>query len=336
MIDADSLVEAGQRHFGRFAATPRANPLDAYPRGRRAWAGFRTKEWAGFTLTHPELFGSMILQDAKYLASSEIYVYDRASGDLVQHAANALGGSLRIPARLAESALAFHSAGYRIAYNFEPGRVRVMVRIHADGETPGINANLTLDPAGASPPLVVSARLPGGRDASLYTNKIIYPAGGAIEVGGRRYEFDPARDFAILDEHKSRLPYRTEWTWGTFAMPLATGGYLGANLATRPQYPEEEEESCIWTPQAAEPLRDISFEPLDRGELAPWSVKSADGRVDLVFTPEGAKGVDHQLGLAEIVYQQRFGVYAGVIKADGADHRFENLHGVLEHMRARL
>ncbi|MDR2566562.1 MAG: DUF2804 domain-containing protein [Bifidobacteriaceae bacterium] len=332
MIDADSLVQDGQRHFGRFVATPAANPLDAYPRHRRAWADFRTKEWAGFTLTHPELFSSMILQDAKYLASSEIYVYDRASGELTQHAANAAGGSLRLPTRLADSTVALHAPGYRIAYNFEPERIRVMVRIRPDGDTAGVNANLTLDPAGASPPLAVSARLPGGRDASLYTNKVVYPASGAVEVGGRRYEFDPARDFAILDEHKSRLPYRTEWTWGTFATPAPGGGYLGANLAARPQFPDEDEESCIWTPAAAEPLRDVTFEPLGDGDLAPWSVKSADGRVDLVFTPEGAKGVDHQLGLAEIVYQQRYGAYAGKL----ADHRVEGVHGVLEHMRARL
>ncbi|MDR1443147.1 MAG: DUF2804 domain-containing protein [Bifidobacteriaceae bacterium] len=335
MINADSLVASGQRRFGRFTDTPLANPLDAYPPLARGWAGWRTKEWAGFTLTHPELFSSMILQDAKYLASSEIYVYDRASGDLAQHAANALGGSLHMPTRLLDSAVALHARGYRIAYNFEPGRIRLMVRIEPDGDTPGINANLTLDPAGASPPLVVSAHLPGGRNSNLYTNKIIYPAAGAIEVGGRRYQFNPARDFAILDEHKSRLPYRTEWTWGTFAMPVS-GGFLGANLAVRPQFPDQEEESCIWTPRAAEPLRDISFEPLGPQDLAPWAIRSTDGRVDLTFTPEGTKGVNHQLGLAAIVYQQRFGTYAGNIKADGSDHRFDGVHGVLEQMQARM
>ncbi|MDR1186955.1 MAG: DUF2804 domain-containing protein [Bifidobacteriaceae bacterium] len=335
MINADSLVESGRRHYGRFASTPLANPIEAYPRQWRAWADWRTKEWAGFTLTHPELFSSMILQDAKYLASSEIYVYDWASGDLAQHATNAAGGSLGLPQDLLHSTVAIHTSGYRIAYNFEPARVRVMVRIEPEDEVPGINANLTLDAAHASPPLVVSAKLPGGRHATMYTNKIIFPASGVIEVGGRRYEFDPSRDFAILDEHKSRLPYRTEWTWGTFAMPVP-GGFLGANLASRPQFPDQEEESCLWTPRAAEPLRDISFEPLGSSELAPWAIRSADGRVDVTFTPEGAKGVNHQLGLAAIVYQQRFGSYAGTIRADGADHEFEGVHGVLEHMNARM
>ncbi|MDR2378073.1 MAG: DUF2804 domain-containing protein, partial [Bifidobacteriaceae bacterium] len=156
MIDADSLVESGRRHFGRFIQTPLANPFDAYPRRRRAWARFRTKEWAGFTLTHPDLFSSMILQDAKYLASSEIYVYDRASGELAQHAANAAGGSLGLPPRLADAAVAIHSRGYRIAYDFEPDRIRLMVRIESNDRAPGINANLILDPAKASPPLAVS------------------------------------------------------------------------------------------------------------------------------------------------------------------------------------
>jgi hypothetical protein len=88
------------RHEGRFATRPTdVNPLDAYAGPRRAWRRLRLKEWVGFTLMHPDVYASMIIQDAHYLASSEIYVHDRAAGALHQRAANARGGSPGLPAR---------------------------------------------------------------------------------------------------------------------------------------------------------------------------------------------------------------------------------------------
>ena len=359
MIDSPKLVEDGRRLFGRFARTPIANlgderrhaswrdvptpawlaglvggPLalfaDEYP--VRAYQWFRTKEWVGFTLTHPELFGSMIIQDAKYLASSELYVYDRGSAELVQHAANRMGGSLRLPADLLHSACAFDAPGYRLGYAFDADEVVVAIDIDETPSTPGVHGRLDLDVRRASAPLAVSARLPGG---SLYTNKIVYPASGVITCGDRRYLFDPDRDFATLDEHKSHLPYRTSWTWGTFAMNVSDG-IVGANFATRPSVPGQEEESCVWAPAAAEPLSDVTFTPLRDGDDAPWQIRSADGRLDVVFTPEGSKRVDQNLVVARIDYVQRFGRYDGTLTAAGVAYPVQGVHGVCERMDARL
>ena len=51
----------------------------------------------------------------------------------------------------------------------------------------------------------------------LYTHKALFPVSGAYVVGDRSYIFDPARDLAIIDEHKSFFPYVTRWLWGTLA-----------------------------------------------------------------------------------------------------------------------
>jgi hypothetical protein len=332
MINSDSVVENGQRHWGRFLRTPsNANPTAAFAGPRRWFEDFRTKEWAGFTITHREFFSSMIIQDAKYLLSSEWYLYDAASGDLAQHAANAMAGSIRLPANIMASQVGFEARGYRLHYAFGPEQVVIDIDIAATDKAPAVKGRLTLDATRAAPPLVVSAKLPKG---SLYTNKIIFPASGALRVGEREYAFDPAVDFAILDEHKSHLPYRTTWTWGTFALPV-TGGYAGANFAVRPQLPDQPEESCLWTPQAAEPLADISFEHLGDDPLSEWAIESADGRLDVTFTPLGHKGVDQQLVLAEIHYSQMYGLYRGRLHGQRETWEFDDVHGVCEKMDMR-
>lgn len=332
MITADSVVERGVRHFGRFARTPRnANPAEEFRGPRRAFEDWRTKEWVGFTIAHAEMYSSTIVQDAKYLASGEMYVFDRATKSLSQWAGAMSPRRLALPRDILDSRVRFEDAkkGYRVGYDFGTDVIAIEIDIAAQATGPRITGRLELDPAGASAPLVVSSRLPAG--GRMYTNKIIYPASGSLRVGDREYVFDPARDTAILDEHKSHLPYRTTWVWGTFALPVE-GGYLGANFARRPHLAGEEEESAIWTPDGVEPLADITFEPLGAGQLGPWRIRSADGRLDVTFTPEGRKNVDVNFIVAALRYFQMYGVYTGTV--NGAD--IGAVRGVCEDFNARL
>jgi Protein of unknown function (DUF2804) len=335
MPDPNSLVENGVRRYGRFAERPvNVNPLDESGGLPRALRRLRLKEWAGFTLIHPDWYSSLIMQDTNYLASSEVYAYDRQRGTLHQHAANARGGSLALPAALLESRCAFKRRGYELEYGFSRSRGRHDIRfnIAATRKSPAFVGELELDADGASPPLSVSSRLPGGR---MYTHKVIFPAEGTLRVGDEKVTFDRARDLAILDEHKSFFPYKTSWLWGTFATH-ADAGLVGANFAARRETPGEQEESCIWTPGACEPLAEITFEHRAADPLAPWRVTSRDGRLDVTFEPDGRKQVRHQLGIFAIDYFQLFGRYRGTVHGAGRTYPIDDAHGVCESMRARL
>jgi hypothetical protein len=331
----ERLVEGGRRHEGRFDGRPsRVNPLDAYSGLRRSWRRLRLKEWVGWTLLHPGIYSSMIVQDAHYLASAEMYVYDRESKVLHQHAANASGGSPQLPATLYGGQCRFAKPGYGLQYTFsEPtGRHRVHIDIAATSTTPAFTGDLELDGSRASAPLSVSAALPGG---NMYTNKVIYPASGVLKVGHKEIVFDPTRDAAILDEHRSLLPYRAFWLWGTFAT-LTAAGSIGANFAHRLQEPGTPGESCLWTPHTVEPLSDVAFTPESDDPQAPWHIASADGRLEVTFEPEGRKAVKHQLGLFAIDYFQMFGRYKGVVRAVEGNHDLFGVHGVCERFQARL
>jgi len=338
MGDDSFLVKDGIRRYGRFAARPETvNPLDEFAGLTRALRRLRLKEWIGFTLIHQDWFSSLIMQDANYLASSEIYGYDRARDVLHQQAANAMGGSLRLPERLPGGHPRFARPGYELEYDFSADGKTLTLRldIAASANAPAFQGELTLHGDRASRPLSVSARIPGGK---LYTHKAVFPAEGVLRVAGEDIVFDPRRDLAILDEHKSFLPYRTAWLWGTFAFQAGDSGPAGANFIHRPASPAgQEDESCIWTPGACEPLSDVAFGQESQSPLSPWSVSSADGRLDVTFTPEGRKDVRHQLGLFAIDYFQLFGHYQGTLRGlDGTPYPVDAAHGVCESFRARL
>lgn len=294
----DTVVAGGTRTWGRLPERPLdVNPLDAYRGLSRRWHDFRLKEWVGFTLFHPELFSSMIIQDAKYLATSEFYVHDRATGMLDEHAANGRRDALALPSAglLFGGVCRFETPGFQLRYDFDADAGRHSIR-------------------------TAIAATPKARAIS-----------GELTVGERAYRFEAARDFAIIDEHRSQLPYGTAWTWGTFALRTEAGGIAGANFAARRQPAGSEEESCIWVPGVVRPLSDITFTPASADPLAPWRVTSADGRLDATFTPEGRKGVHQNFGLVAIDYFQLYGSYDGAV----AGIPVSGVHGVLEKMRMR-
>lgn len=326
----EKLVVNGYRRHGRFTTRPHdVDPLDESSSIPRALRRFRLKEWIGFTLFHPELSSSMILQEAHYLASSEIYVRDQLG--MVEHSRNVRGGSLNLPHVLFPSKPAIDVKGYRIAYDWADkpeGTHHIRVSVDVTPNQAAITMNLELDGASATAPLSVSSPLPGG---SMYTHKVAYPASGTVTVGERTYIFDPTRDLAVLDEHRTALPYRTTWLWGTFAT-ITPEGIVGANFAHRPIVLGTEEESCLWTPGACESLADITFARVANDPLTPWKISSDDGRLEVIFTPEDRKDVKHQLVLASIDYWQLVGTYSGTI----AGREVKNVRGVCESMRARL
>jgi len=336
----EELVTHGVRHWGRFDERPVAvNPLEEYLGVTRRAKRLRLKEWIGWTLMHPELSSSMILQDAHYLASSELYVRDAATGRLTEHARNAGGGSLRLPEMLYNSAPSIDKKGYRVAYEFGPkgGTHRIQAEVEGTEDQLPVTVDLVLDGSRASAALSVSQPLaPRG---AMYTHKIIFPTSGTITVGDHTYVFDGDRDLAILDEHKTFLPYRTTWLWGTFAQ-FTPAGIVGANFCQRPMQPGTEEESCLWVPTpagpVAAPLNDVVFTADSDDSLSPWKVRSGDGSLDLTFTPDGRKDVKHQLVLFAIDYWQLYGTYSGTVTAGGASHAVDAVRGVLENMNARL
>jgi len=326
----EPLVVNGYRRYGRFQSRPHdVDPLAESSKIPSALRRLRLKEWVGFTLFHPEISSSMILQEAHYLASSEIYVRDQYG--MVEHSRNIRGGSLNLPHVLFPSKPAINVKGYRIAYDWadQPDGIHhIRVTVEASPTQAAITMDLELNGAAASAPLSVSSPLPGG---SMYTHKVAYPASGTLTVGDRTYTFDPARDLALLDEHRTVLPYRTTWLWGTFA-EITPEGIIGANFAHRPIVLGTDEESCLWTPGACEPLADITFAPISNHLLAPWHISSTDGRLDVTFTPEDRKDVKHQLVLASIDYWQLVGTYTGTVSG----REVKNVRGVCESMRARL
>lgn len=327
------LVEDGVRRYGRFAQRVAVtNPVDAHRGWSRRWHQFRLKEWIGFALIHPEMSGAMIMQDVKYLGSSELFVRD-AAGVLVEKSTRFRGGSLDLPDDLLRGGRCrVAKRGYLLEYDFDADTVRIDCA--ADKRGPAITGALRLDVRGAAPPLSLSAKLTPTID--YYTFKQPFPVEGTVTVGDRTYEFDPARDFAILDEHRSQFPYATTWTWGTFAVRMP-GGVVGSNFVDRTELSDDDDESSNWVPGGVEPLAGVRFDFASGDQLSSVNVCDRDRRLEVTFTPAGRKAVKVNLVAAAIDYWQLAGTYRGTVTSlSGESFSFVDVPGVLERMKTRF
>lgn len=279
----------------------------------------------------------MIMQDVKYLASSELFVRDQATGVLVEKSARFRGASLGLPDDLLHGGhCRVKTRRYLLDYAFDAptGTITIRMDCAADRRGPAIAGALTLYLDGAAPPLSLSARLTSTMD--YYTFKQPLPAGGTLTVGDRSYVFDPARDFAILDEHRSQFPYSTTWTWGTFAVHMG-GGVVGSNFVERQELSDDDDESCNWVPGGVEPLAGVEFAFASDEPRSSAQVRDRDGRLDVTFTPAGRKAVKANLVAAGIDYWQLSGTYRGTVRSlAGECFAFDHVPGVLERMKARF
>ena len=84
-----SLLQNGELALGFFERPFKALGLDrakagAWP-GAALWRRFRTKEWVGFGIVHPDFYLSTMISNTKYLASGVVYLVDRRSGTLYEY-----------------------------------------------------------------------------------------------------------------------------------------------------------------------------------------------------------------------------------------------------------
>ncbi|WP_052460527.1 DUF2804 family protein [Microbacterium gorillae] len=332
MSDSENLVVDGAIRYGWMRARPRvANPLEGAA-GPIGWLRrTRLKEWIGLFVAHSEWSAGFILQDAKYHRASDVHAYHGDTDTLVTHSTR---GEVSLPANALETTSSVSGPGYdiRLVFGGPGGTHRITIDVAASTEGPAMRGELLLHGEGSSAPLSVSERLTRG---SLYTWKETFPVSGELRVGDSTIRFEPARDVAIIDEHRSLQPYRTDWTWGTFGFPTASG-IVGANFVTRPHRAGQQGESALWADGVCEPLGDITFVPSGQDPLAPWTITSDDGGLAVEFTPKRRKPTVLSLGVFAMDYVMMYGSYRGIVRTDRATYGVHDVPGTCERMHARL
>lgn len=300
----------------------------------RLWRALHWKRWQWVGVANQDLFAALALFRSGYVASCFGYVFSRREGRmLVERSTLAVPGlELEVGQQPGAGLHArFHRRGVRAEISRAAGSSSYRVCV-AWG---GLAIDLELDAARAAPALTAICPVPGAvANATQKAGPL--SVRGRIVVDGRLFPFGGATEgVGTLDHTSGLLARETRWRWASMWGRVPGGPLVGLNLVTGFNQPADGTgENALWIGDQLIPLgpADIAFSN-GGGE---WTVKTSDGLVDLVLTPEGARRETVDLKLVKSVYVQPLGRFYGTVRTPGGQRiAIDGLPGVTEDHLAR-
>ncbi|OWY38290.1 hypothetical protein CEK28_13565 [Xenophilus sp. AP218F] len=307
----------GAPAFGRYQGI--ADSIDWRPLARGPWQKLQHrlhhKRWQYAAFAHSRFFIACAVVDVGWTGAAFAYVFDRQQGQVA--AAASVSGLPGLPARVDDAAFgdaSFARGARRFAFRRDGGSLRLTVH----SPELRLEAEISLQKA----PPVLLAVAPANYLAHSTHKSGGLTASGRAYAAGNSYRLDQA--VASLDYSNGLLARETRWRWAS-----AHGRELGFNLQ---QGYMGAAENALWLDGRLFPVGEVSFDYQPDAPLQPWRIRSQDGLVDLLFTPEGARREDKDLLIAMSRYVQPIGRFDGaLIRPDtGQSIPVEHLLGVTE------
>lgn len=333
---------------GRPAALPEIPPSVIDPRtGAPAWGSYRgafrrielaglvrdrferlatEKRWLWGTIATESALIAWAIVDLGYAASAFAFAWDRERGMIVDRSMMGVprlcrvrqGQSSRLDARFVHLDLAGRGASLRMRSRDGDPAIEVAI------ELSDLEVHATLDTRGAASSLTAVAPVPGGR-VSTTEKRVLMPVHGSALLAGRRIALDGA--LGGYDYTHGLLARRTRWNWAFLMGHTPRGERVGLNLV---EGFVGAPECAVWIDDEPVPLAEGRFEFTREAPDREWRVRTADGAVDLVFTPGGVHAEHRDLGLVRARFVQPVGTFAGTIEAGGRRLELAGVPGVVE------
>ena len=320
-----SLLQAGTPAFGRYAGRlQRFDWTGLQPRSGWLWRRLHHKRWHYVGLGNERVFIGVAIVDVGWTCTAFAYLFDRRRRTLLADWSQ--DGLPGLQAQVSDEPLAgaqawFRGAGARLSLRHEAGDV---LRLTVSTRALRLEAELGLQDM--APPLLAIGPIDGGR-AHATQKTTALPVRGWAEAGGQRFGLDDA--WAAVDASNGLLARETAWRWASAHAPgigfNLQDGYFGS------------QENVLWLGGQPIALGAAQFAFDATRPMDPWRVHTDDGLLDLVFTPEGARRQDRNLGFAASHYVQPIGTFAGTVRAnaESTPREVRGLLGVTEDHRSR-
>lgn len=287
------------------------------------WRWAHHKRWQYVGIASPELFIGVAVVDLGWCITAFAYVFHRLRQRIVTDWSQ--DGLPWLSGRVTDAPVdgvdtAFRGPGAAITLRHQAGDT-LALRVRAAN----LNLRADLDLASTPPMLLAVGPVAGGLMHATQKSTAIAVRGEA-EVDGLRWDLGAAH--ACLDSSNGLLARDTAWRWASAHRPG-----LGFNLQ---QGYFGDMENVLWLDGEPIALGAADFQFDAQQPLAPWTVRTACGLLDLRFEPQGARCADRNLGVAASRYIQPVGVFSGEVRRarQGPGLRVDGLLGVTEDHRS--
>ncbi len=297
------------------------------------------KKWRFVGIFSPTVIIGAAIVNTGVVSAAFDYVFDRQTQQLHEFAREvpALGGP-----KVTFTTEIEHASYHQKQLDFD-----ILTTLAKDYKlalnTPHLEINATLQLPTVFPleELLLVSRVPDlstpfNQDSVNVTRKATcFPVQGYALVGDKKFNLDGA--FGVLDDTIGWLARETRWRWAS-----ASGKSVSDKSADTPETvwginlveghnDYDYTENAIWRDGELTYVGRATFDFDSANPLQPWHIYTDCKTVDLVFTPEGIRKGDVDLGILASVYRAPLGSYSGTLLGE----KVYNIPGMAENHRAK-
>lgn len=336
---ANLVDSAGQVSYGIFPASlARINGLEADyrdPMGRRRarWSRrLHYKQFQYFGMISDDLLAGCALVDTGWLGMAFAYVYDCHSGTLVEKTwRSPLGRHLVLSDSPRQGTSQFRHRHLNIDMTYQDCPEGLRKSLVLESKALSMRAEM-LEPLPYQP---MSLCTRAGINGWVYANKVAgVGVTGEVRYGQVLRQLTADSCFGHHDFSAGYMRRETHWNWACLSANIG-GRRLGINLSCGVNETSFS-ENCLWLDDRLHPIGGTSFAYNPGDLMAPWHIHSADGLVDLYFTPRGRHREYLDLKLFASNFSQLFGQFTGTLHTpEGKPVPVKDVWGFVEEQYAK-
>jgi hypothetical protein len=299
------------------------------------WQPMRIKVWDYYAITTPTHFFSFTISDVGYIGSIFAYVIDFQTNEYHEETLTvplAKGVSLPCSSESGESTFTNGKVSLHFSVNGNERKISVHWPDFHHGD---LNAELTCFQPQEHESMMIVIPIKGNR--YYYNRKLnCMPTSGWVEYEGNKFDMDPQRCLANLDWGRGVWEYNSFWVWSSASGFLNDGRRIGLNFGYGFGDNSHATENCVILEGKVHKLEQVDYTYSSQNFKAPWTMKSTDGRLDLVFTPFFERAAKTDMLILKSEVHQMFGHYNGTAVLDSGEKiEIKNLIGWSEEHNAK-
>ncbi|MBR1572281.1 MAG: DUF2804 domain-containing protein [Lachnospiraceae bacterium] len=273
---------------------------------------FRIKEWDYYLIVGDDFAVATTISDDGYVGLQSVSLLELGD-EPWEHTETVLNvfpmGKLHMPSNSSEGDVVYADKRLHMSYKLRPlgGQETVTEAVIANNEmnASGLIRHISchfenfcdgkpfdceIDLAQPDMDTMVIATPWDERHAFYYNQKInCMRASGWAMYDGKRYEFNPDRNYGTLDWGRGVWTYDNTWKWGS-GNATVDGHSFGFNIGYGFGNTSAASENILFYDGVAHKLDDVTFNiPTDENGnddyMSPWTFTSSDGRFEMEFTP---------------------------------------------------
>ena len=278
---------------------------------------WRIKEWDYYLVLGDEFGAAFTISDDGYigLQSVSLLCFGEHLWEHTETVLNAFPmGKLNLPQDSSQGVTEYRDK--RLHMRFTAGessrRIQCIFRNFHEGKP--LKCDITLRQPDMDSMVIAT---PWDEKHAFYYNQKIncMRASGYVLFDGRKYEFNPEKNFGTLDWGRGVWTYDNTWFWGSGNADL-DGNSFGFNIGYGFGNTKAASENILFYNGKAHKLDDVTFHIPVSGYMDPWTFTSSDGRFEMEFTPvlDRAASLDYKVIVSD--QHQVFGRMTGTAILD--------------------